>query len=59
MESSETPQSTASAPGSAGGLRTLLLRMRRSNPLILSVLAVVIGVAAIVFLGQDKKLENA
>ncbi len=46
MESSETPQSTAPAPGPAGGLRNLLLRMRRSSPLILSVLAVVIGVAA-------------
>ncbi len=42
MESSETPQSTAPA----GSLRNFLLRLRRSNPLILSVLAVVIGVAA-------------
>ena len=46
MESSETHQATAPAPGSAGGLRNLLLRLRRNNPLILSMLAVVIGVAA-------------
>ncbi len=46
MESSETHQATAPAPGSAGGLRNLLLRLRRNNPLILSLLAVVIGVAA-------------
>lgn len=42
MESSETSESA----GPAGSLRNLLLRLRRSNPLILSVLAVVIGVAA-------------
>jgi CIC family chloride channel protein len=42
MESSET--SPRAAP--AGGLRHHLLRLRRSNPLILSLLAVVIGLAA-------------
>jgi chloride channel protein, CIC family len=42
MESSETSESARPA----GGLRKLLLRLRRSNPLILSVPAVVIGVAA-------------
>jgi len=42
MESSEKAQSSAPA----GGLRSFVLRLRRSNPLILSLLAVVIGVAA-------------
>ena len=44
MESPEAQDGAAPAP--AGGLRHLLLRLRRSNPLILSLLAVVIGVAA-------------
>jgi CIC family chloride channel protein len=46
MESSETAQSPAPAPGPASGFRNLLSRLRRNNPLILSALAVVIGVAA-------------
>jgi hypothetical protein len=41
MESSETSPRAASS----GGLRHHLLRLRRSNPLILSLLAVVIGLA--------------
>ena len=46
MESSETAQSPAPAPGHASGFRSLLQRLRRNNPLILSALAVVIGVAS-------------
>ena len=42
MESSGTSEHATPV----GGLRRLLLRLRRSSPLILSALAVVIGVAA-------------
>ena len=46
-EQNDPDSSSAAAPGAPrGGVRALLLRLRRNNPLILTLLAVVIGVAA-------------